>query len=140
MSDINTVYIESEVNEVFASTEAKQIFINTYDKPIELSVNFPIKEEIHLSGFQVMINNKFVISKVMEKEKAKEKYSDSIANRNVGILSSYNEESLSYNVIIGNIKPNEKVVLTTYFLQMISSEDMSFQYEIMQHYPNFISK
>ena len=77
---------------------------------------------------------------MLEKEKAKEKYSDSIADGNVGILGSYEEKSYSYNVRIGNIKPKDKVVLITYYLQMITSEDMSFQYEIMQHYPNFISK
>ncbi|MBP5700143.1 MAG: VWA domain-containing protein, partial [Methanobrevibacter sp.] len=105
-----------------------------------LLINFPIKDEIQLSRFQVTINNKIVISRVFEKEKAKEKYSDSIAGGNVGILSSYDDKAYSYNVTIGNIKPKEKVVLITYYLQMISSEDMSFQYEIMQHYPNFISK
>ena len=140
MTELNTVFIESEVNEVYASTEAKQTFINPLDKPIELSINFPIKEEIQLSRFQVTINNKVVISRVLEKEKAKEKYSDSIADGNVGILGSYEEKSYSYNVRIGNIKPKDKVVLITYYLQMITSEDMSFQYEIMQHYPNFISK
>ena len=140
MSELNTVYIESEVNEIYASTEAKQTFINPLDKPIELLINFPIKEEIQLSRFQVTINNKIVISKVLEKEKAKEKYNDSISDGNVGILGSYDENSYSYNVTIGNIKPKEKVELITYYLQMITSEDMSFQYEIMQHYPNFISK
>ena len=140
MSELNTVFIESEVNEIYASTEAKQTFINPLDKPIELVINFPIKEEIQLSRFQVTINNKIVISRVLEKEKAKEKYSDSIADGNVGILSSYEEKSKSYYVKIGNIKPKDKVVLITYYLQMITSDDMSFQYEIMQHYPNFISK
>jgi hypothetical protein len=77
---------------------------------------------------------------VLEKEKAKEKYNDAISDGNVGILSSYEEKLNSYNVKIGNIKPKDKVILYTYYLQMISSEDMSFQYEIMQHYPNFISK
>ena len=140
MSELNTVFIESEVNEVYASTEAKQTFINPLDKPIELLIKFPIKEEIQLIRFQVTINNKIVISKVLEKEKAKEKYNDSISEGNVGILGSYEENSYSYNVTIGNIKPKEKVELITYYLQMITSEDMSFQYEIMQHYPNFISK
>ena len=140
MSELNTVFIESEVNEVYASTEAKQTFLNFLDKPIELSINFPIKEEIQLSRFQVIINDKIVISRVLEKEKAKEKYNDAISDGNVGILSSYEEKLNSYNVKIGNIKPKDKVILYTYYLQMISSEDMSFQYEIMQHYPNFISK
>ena len=140
MSELNTVFIESEVNEVYASTEAKQTFINPLDKPIELLINFPIKDEIQLSRFQVTINNKIVISRVLEKEKAKEKYNDTISDGNVGILSSYDDKTYSYNVTIGNIKPKEKVVLITYYLQMITSEDMSFQYEIMQHYPNFISK
>ena len=49
--DDNIIYITSNVNEIFASTELVQYFTNTLDNPIELTILFPIKEELSLSNF-----------------------------------------------------------------------------------------
>ena len=64
----------------------------------------------------------------MDKEKAKEKYTDSISEGNTGILSSYNENNLTYDVKIGNILPKEKTELISYFFQKITSNDMSYEF------------
>ena len=64
------IYLKSNINELFATTDLTQYFTNKLDKPIELTVVFPIKEEINLSKFVVSLDDKTVISKVMQKEKA----------------------------------------------------------------------
>ena len=52
----------------------------------------------------------------MDKEKAVEKYSDTIASGNTGIISEYKKEKnkLYYDVNIGNILPNEKIELKNF--------------------------
>ena len=70
--DNDTVFITSKVNEIFATTELIQYFTNPLDNPIELTVIFPIKDELSLSKFVVTIDDQIVLSKVMEKEKAEE--------------------------------------------------------------------
>ena len=133
----DVIYLKSKVNELFATTELTQYFTNELKDSIELTILFPIKEEISLSKFVVSIDDKMVISKVMPKEKAEEKYNDSIASGNIGFHSSYQEDQKSYSVNIGNIKPNQKIILKTIFIQMIGTQDMSYEYNIMEKYPTF---
>ena len=133
----DTIYLNSQVNEIFATTELVQFFTNLLDNAIELSISFPIKEEISLTKFVATIGEKMVISKVMKKEKAEEKYEDTIASGNQGFISSYNEDMTSYTVNIGNISPKQRVKLTAVFIQMIGSQDMSYEFNIMEKYPTF---
>ena len=131
------IYLNSKVNEIYATTELTQYFTNSFDQPIELTIIFPIKEEISLSKFVISTDGKIVISKVMAKEKAKEKYNDSIASGNVGFLSTYEENDVSYSVNIGNISPKQQIKLNTIFIEMIGSQDMSYEFIIMDKYPTF---
>ena len=133
----DVIYLSSKINELFATTELTQYFTNTLKDSIELSIVFPIKEEINLSKFVISIDDKVVISKVMAKEKAEEKYNDSIASGNTVFISSYEENQSSYSVNIGNIKPNQKIKLNTIFIQMIGTQDMSYEFNIMEKYPTF---
>ena len=131
------IYLKSKVNELFATTELTQYFTNELKDTIELTILFPIKEEISLSKFVLTIDDKMVLSKVMPKEKAEEKYNDSIASGNTGFFSSYRDNQKSYSVNIGNIKPNQKIVLNTVFIQMIGTQDMSYEFSMMEKYPAF---
>ena len=133
----DTIYLSSNVNEIYATTELTQFFTNPLDNPIELSISFPIKEEINLTRFVVTIGDKIVLSRVMPKEKAEEKYNDAIASGNQGFISRYNEEMTNYSVDIGNINPKQKVKLNTIFIQMIGSQDMSYSFDMMEKYPSF---
>ena len=67
------------MNEIFATTEITQYLTNKSDYSIELKILFPILKKISLSKFVVTLNDKEIISKVMQKEKTAEKYNDSIA-------------------------------------------------------------
>ena len=133
----DTIYLNSNINEIFATTELSQYFTNPLDNAIELSISFPIKEEINLTKFVVTIGEKVVLSKVMAKEKAEEKYNDSVASGNTGFISRYDEEMTNYTVNIGNINPKQKLKLNTIFIQMIGSQDMSYEFDIMEKYPTF---
>jgi hypothetical protein len=133
-----TVYINSSINEVFATTEVIQYFINKLEKAIELKITFPLKPEIQLTKFEIALGDKTVISKVLDKEKAQEKYTDAIASGNTGLLASFDENYSFYTVNVGNVAPKETVKLTTLYNQMISTQDMSYEFSFMEHYPCFI--
>ena len=132
------IYLNSNINEVFASTELIQYFNNPLDSPIELQIQFPIKENINLSKFEITIKNKAIISKILSKEKAEEKYSDAIAQGSTAIISNYSKSFKSYNVNIGNLAPKESLCLKTIYNQPILSYDMSYQYIIMKDFPSFV--
>ena len=134
----DTIYLSSKINELFAITELTQYFTNHLDNSIELSIGFPIKEEINISKFTITIDDKVTVSKVIAKEKAEMKYTDSIASGNIGLISSFKDESMNeYTLNIGNINPKQKVKLNTIFIQMIGSQDMSYEFDIMEKYPLF---
>ena len=133
----DTIYLKSNINEIFASTELTQYFINSLENPIELTISFPIKEEINLNKFIVQIGEKIVTSKIMEKEIAEEKYDESISSGNTGFLGEYDNEMKSYSINLGNINPNEKVTLKAFFIQNICTQDMSYEFIIMEKYPTF---
>ena len=137
-SEDNTVLINSNINELFATSEVTQVFTNTLTKSIELKVSFPLKPEIQLTKFVISIGDKTIISKVLPKEKAEEKYTDAIASGNTGILSTLDETGKSYTINIGNILPKEKVTLKSIFNQLITSQDMSYEFVFLEHYPCFI--
>ena len=136
----DTVYLFSKINEIFAKTEVTQFFTNKLKNPIELIILFPIIEKLSLSKFLVRIDDKKIISKIMSKEKAEEKYNDSISSGNVGFISRYEEDNKSYSINIGNLQPNKKIELNSIFIQMIDSEDLSYQFDIMEVYPSFYYK
>ena len=133
----NIVYITSDVNEIFASTEVTQYFTNELENPIELKILFPINDKLSLSKFIVSMDEKTIVSKVMAKEKAEEKYSDSIASGNMGIISNYEENNKTYSVNIGNLAPKKQVKLQSNFIQMIDSKDLSYEFNMIENYPLF---
>ena len=111
-----------------------QYFTNELENPIELKILFPINKKLSLSKFIVSMDEKNIISKVMSKEKAEEKYVDTIASGNVGFKSSYEDENKSYSVNIGNLAPKKQVKLQTNFIQM---KDLSYEFNIIENYPAF---
>ena len=136
----DTVYLFSKINEIFATTKVTQFFTNKLENPIELIILFPIIEKLSLSKFSIRIDDKEIISKIISKEKAEEKYNDSISSGNMGFISRYEEDNKSYSVNIGNLQPNKRIELTSIFIQMIDSRDLSYQIDIMEVYPSFCYK
>ena len=118
----NTVLINSKINEIFATSEVTQVFTNTLSQSIELTITFPLKPEIQLTKFLISIGDKTIISKVLLKEKAAEKYNDAIASGNTGILSTLDDSGKNYSINIGNLLPKEKVTL--------KSDDYFKRYEL----------
>ena len=115
-----------------------QCYKNISNNPIELSLDIPLLPEIQLNKFIAIMDDKKYISKILPKEKAKEKYNDAIAEGNTGIISKYNENSNSYKIQIGNLLPKKIIKLKTYFSQYLTSKDMGFCYTIMEDFPYFI--
>ena len=134
----DTIYLKSNINEIYASTEITQYFFNPLNNPIELIISFPIIEEISLNKFVIKVGEKKVISKEMQREEAEERYDESLYSGNTGFLGSYNDkDKKSYSINIGNINPKEKLTLKSYFIQNIGTQDMSFEFTIMEKYPTF---
>ena len=102
------------INELICQTEVTQYFKNTKTVPIELEIVIPHLDNCNITKFEMIKNNQKIISKLLEKEKAKEKYVDTITQGNSSFLS-YEEEN-EIKIYLGNIPPGEDVELKTFFL------------------------
>ena len=129
------IYIIARVNEIFASTEIHQFYVNLEKNPVELSLSYPIQTDFILSKFQIKLNGKIIVSKILNKEKAEQKYDDSIASGNSGFISRYSNRGNSFEINIGNVHPFEKIELMTEYYQILSSEDLSYCFRLIQIYP-----
>ena len=134
----NVVKIKAELNEFYSKTEVTQFYINPLNNPVELILKFPYDSTVQFSKFTLDINGKIVTSKIIEKEKAEEKYNDALASGNTGAISSQKDNYIVVN--IGNIGPKSIVKLTTEFIQFLTSEDMSYCYRTLKKFPIIYSK
>ena len=124
------------INELMIETEVTQYFKNTRNSPIELQMTIPKLSNNNLTKFEMTMNNKKIISKLLEKEKAKEKYTDAIATGNYGFISYNSKEETT--ICLGNIPPNEEIKLKSYFFGHIISKDYSYQASFPTIFPGFI--
>ena len=131
--DENLVNIDAELNEFYSKTNITQYYFNHFNNPVELILKLPFISSIQFSKFTLDINGKKVVSKILEKEKAKEKYNDAMASGKTGIISSKEDNYIVVN--IGNIEPKSFVQLTTEFIQFLTSEDMSYCYSMIKTFP-----
>ncbi len=84
----NLIYINSYINELLSQTEVTQYFKNDNSLPIELEIVLPTLDNCTITRFEMIKNNKKVISKILEKEKAFEKYTDTISTGNSSLLGT----------------------------------------------------
>ena len=131
--------IESKVNEIFASTKVTQKLINNTDNPIELEIIiYKYLDNIIFSSFHTKIGSIETSSKVIKKEKAEEKYTDSISSGNAAIytvLDKYDKNKIIVN--IGNIPPKEELTFISEFIQFTESSNNSYEYELLRNLPKF---
>ena len=132
----DSIDLVAYVNELIIETEVTQYFKNTKNSPVELQMTIPKLSNNNLTKFEMIMKNQKVISKLIEKEKAKEKYTDTIATGNYGFISyNSNEET---TICLGNIPPYEEIKLKSYFFGHIISKDYSYQASFPTIFPGFI--
>ena len=140
MSNVFTE-IESIVNELYVKTKVIQKFTNISENPLELKIYVFKKEEIIFSCFNWKIGDSInVKSKVIKKEKAEKKYTDSIASGNAAIFVSDdpdNEHRLIINM--GNIPSKNEVIFISEFIHLIEASQ-KYEFEFFRNLPIFRGK
>ena len=79
--------VSTFINEIYSTTEVELSYKNSNKDSIELIIEIPMKVEIVFNYFIAKIKDKIIKSKVIESNKAEEKYNDTIASGNTGITS-----------------------------------------------------
>ena len=133
-----SVNIDTEINEIFSKTILTQTFTNVSKNPIELKIYVCRKNGLIFSSFSAKIGDSIKVkSKLIKKEKAEEKYTDSISSGNAAIFvcnDPKNETRLIINM--GNIPPKEKVEFESEFISFFKFNE-KYEYELFRNFPIF---
>ena len=132
----NSVKIHSQINEVMILSEVTQYFKNDSKSPIELSIGLPELTNCTITKFEMLLDQQKIVSIILEKEKAEEKYSDAIASGNTGFISYSNDNKTI--VSLGNIPPQKEVELKSYYFGNLICNDLSYQATFPTIFPTFI--
>ena len=133
------IEINSEVNEIYVKTIVVQKFKNLELNPLELKIYVYKKENIIFSSFSAQIGDSIKVkSKVIKKKKAEEKYNDSVTSGNAAIYVHEDKYSNKIVINMGNIPPNEELILISEFIQLTESSKSSYEFELFRNLPIFI--
>ena len=132
------IYETINANEIFAKTQIYQTFSNDYNFPLEIKIEIPLLNNYTLTKFNIKLDNKIIISKILEKEKGEEKYTDEISSGNTAFLGNIFDSGEKMEINIGNLLPGKIVELMTEYIQLIQSEDMSYCLNVIQLYPKIV--
>ena len=137
MSEVN-LELESQVNEIFIKTIVNQKFKNPYNQPLELKIYVDKNDNILFSSFKAKIGDSITIkSKLIKKEKAEIKYTDSISSGNAAIFVLEHDDKIIINM--GNIPAKEEVIFISEFIHFTKHLDL-YEFEILRNLPIFKGK
>ena len=130
--------INTEINEIFSKTTLTQTFTNTSKCPIELKIYICKKQGLVFSSFTAKIGDSIKVkSRVIKKEKAEEKYTDSISSGNAAIFVSNDPAYENRQIVhMGNIPPNTKVEFESEFISFIDFNE-KYEFELFRNFPIF---
>ena len=136
--DPQIIYETINANEIFAKTQIIQTFLNDYNFPLEIKIEIPLLNDYRLIKFNIKLDDQMIISKILEKEKGKEKYTDEISSGNIAFLGNIFDSGEKMIINIGNLFPKKTIELMTEYIQFIQSEDMSYCLNVIQSYPKLV--
>ena len=134
-----TIIVNTYANEIYSKTEILMNYVNNKDNPIELIIEIPMRAELIFESFIAKIKDQIIKSKIIETEKAEEKYTDAISKGDTGVTTSYNLEDKLYTVKIGNLPSKETLELRCFFLQFVSIKNGFYCLNILKDYPKILN-
>ena len=131
------IYFDIEVNELYAMIDITQTYRNISNTSLEIKIKLP-KTKNRLLKFTAKINEeKLFQSKVLDIEKAKEKYTDAISSGNTGLIAYQSDDDFTV-INIGNLLYDDILELTTTYYQLLSKYNNKSILDLNFDYPCFL--
>ena len=124
------------INEIYSRTELELSYKNDKENPVEIIIEVPMRSEIIFNKLIIKLKDKIIETKVIESNKAEEKYNDAISSGNTGITSSYNTERKVCSLKIGNLPENETLTFNYSFIQFINIKDSFYCLNLIKDFPS----
>ena len=110
---VESVKLNAKISGSLASVDLVQVFSNQNQNPVECVYKFPLDPHFVVTGVSIKMDDKIITTDIMEKEKAKSKYDDTVAQGNTAVRVEYNEELPDIiQMNIGFLPENKSVEIT----------------------------
>ncbi|KAN0029598.1 hypothetical protein ACTA71_007730 [Dictyostelium dimigraforme] len=100
--------IETEITDCCSTSIWTQSYSNGSTTPVEAKYQLPLHPTSTISNFIIEYQDKVIQGKIKEKEKALEKYNDTIASGGQAFMATKSNDGY-FNLTIGNLPPKENV-------------------------------
>ena len=109
---ITSITCSAIIHESLAHIDIEQKFVNpTESSPLELTYLFPKMKDTIISKLFITIGEKVIEARIMEKQKAEEKYSDAVAAGHSAVKMAESKKEEFYEIMIGNLQPGKEVAV-----------------------------
>ena len=114
---LESVHVEASLSGLFSTVTLTQAYRNSEDINIEAVYTFPLPLDAVLMELVVEINGQTLRGVVRRKQQAEEQYEDALEEGHSAVLLQQVQPGL-YNVNVGNIMPDERVVVRYRYAQL----------------------
>ncbi|CDW72219.1 UNKNOWN [Stylonychia lemnae] len=124
-----------------ATIEIIQKFFNDTAQPLEVTLNVPIEEDYGIGKLMIQIDEKVIEGRILEKQKAQEKYEDAVAQGHTAIMAQEDDQKDEIiKLSIGNLLPGQEATLHLQLLNVLKIEGAAYCLRVPLHYfPNYSS-
>jgi len=123
---LQSVSATGVANGLLLDMTMRQHYQNNSKKTLEVLYTFPMAWGATFMGLQAEIGGRKLVGTVIEKAKASEQYEKAIAEGDAPIMVEKNSDGI-YTVNLGNLKPNEDVVIEYNYTQLLKYEQGSIR-------------
>ena len=134
------IEINSLITEIYCKTSVTQRLTNSSKNPIELKIYLYKNKKCLFSSFSAKIGDSIIVkSKIIKKEKAEIKYTDSISSGNAAIFVSDDPDNKNRIIInLGNIPPKKELIFISEFIHFTESLSENYEFELFRNLPIFL--
>lgn len=118
---LRNVGVDAVIRGYTAGVVASLGYENQEDQPIEAVFTFPLDDSSTVVGFSATIQDRKIVGRVEEKQKARDAYDDAIASGQSAFLMESDRADV-FTVTVGNLPPKEKATVTVTFVMELPTE------------------
>ncbi len=120
-SVLQHVALQCSLDELLFELTLRQTYRNTSHKVLEVVYTFPLLPQAVLLGFATELNGQRMVGRVFPKRDAEEIYEEALADGDAPVMLEANADGL-YTANIGNLKPNDELVVELRMAQVVRFE------------------
>ncbi|CDW91779.1 UNKNOWN [Stylonychia lemnae] len=133
--------VNARIMNSIATIEIIQKFFNDTAQPLEVTLNVPIEEDYGIGKLMIQIDEKVIEGRILEKQKAQEKYEDAVAQGHTAVMAQEDDQKDEIiKLTIGNLLPGQEATLHLQLLNILKIEGAAYCLRVPLHYfPNYSS-